>query len=329
MLCHVSTGAKPQKRRGVSEEQVPVILNHLDHLQWKSHITGIRGLAGSCVGFQQVWGPWCHLASPTVCFLSYNVSVELQGCICIDCPSRGFPDFTNREVTSVTGPQPGALAKHNGKHPGCTGSYWKHLSDGWSFRKKNSHMYTYLHTDTKESLRALKVPSAWFSWAGGSIPSCTAPDPHCSPWPWGRYALLSSGTPLGQALLWLHHHLSVMDAEELPHDIWRVGQRDAGNILVNLLLQSTLTPALCTEWNARCKSSPRGTHRHSLPGSKPPLFTVARFPIRLQQTEDQAEKESKGPAPLGQPHPHTNSQPHHPRWQIQLCYHRASWQLDS
>lgn len=100
-----------------------------------------------------------------------------------------------------------------------------------------------MRTDTKESLRTLKVSSTWFNWAGGLIPSCAAPDLPCSPQSWGWYALLSSGDTLGLALLWLHHQLSVMDAEELSHDIKRRGKRMLGIHWKICCYRATLTSA--------------------------------------------------------------------------------------
>lgn len=196
ILSHVSTGAEPQKLRGVSEEQVPMILNHLDHLQWKSHVTGTGGLAGSSVSFQQVWGPRCHLASSTV-FPLLQCFCRTSGMHLYWLPKQRLPRFYQQRSYlsnwSTAWSPTQAQWKASWEHRLILKASLRQLKFQ---EEKLTHVY--LHTDTKESLRALKVPSTWFSWAGGLIPFCTAPDLHCSPWPWGRYALLSSGTPWGR-----------------------------------------------------------------------------------------------------------------------------------
>lgn len=91
--------------------------------------------------------------------------------------------------------------EYAGQHHGCTSLCWKHLPDGWSFRRKKTHACTPAHWH-KRNLRALKASPTWSSWAWGLIPSCPAPDLPCSPRSRGWYALLSSGMP------WGTHHSS-------------------------------------------------------------------------------------------------------------------------
>lgn len=150
----------------------------------------IRGLAGSSVGFQQVRGPRCHVASPTA-FL-YNC----RGAFVLTAQAKASQVLLREKLISVAihslEPFPSARESILGYRLTLIASL------RWSKFQEEKPTRAHLRTDTKESRRALKVSSPWFSRAGGSIPSCTAPDLHCSPRSRGRYALLSSGTHWGR-----------------------------------------------------------------------------------------------------------------------------------
>lgn len=108
---------------------------------------------------------------------------------------------------------------------------------------------------------------------------------------------------LGHALLWLYHQLSVMDAEELFHDIKRRGYRNAGNIVVNLMLQINLHSCPVKRM-VGCMSSTRDTHRHNLPGSKTPLgaTVISKQTAANSEADREEEPRSCTPWPATSPH---------------------------